>query len=288
MPKGITFEKGISEGSRSHQEIYCNEIYSNEKKLPFYIEIDGLGKMRLRTFPAVLRMHESKKKEGHEKFYAEMMLFYPWRVETRDLERFVAEDCVTAYRNRRIVIDKNKKGLFPNEDTMNLLDPDEEIPDLELEKPHHIYDILDSQRQQENDADNEIGAEEDPQYAGRYPTEMTREEQQFEDVKYQKIALPEEADILDQTRRLVPEQLKVLEKVVDHCKSIVKSRKQIDAVTHGMLCIVHGGAGVGKSAVIRIISLWAEKILRRAGQNPNHPRVVLCAPTAKAASLIGK
>ena len=117
---------------------------------------------------------------------------------------------------------------------------------------------------------------------------MTREEQQFEDVKYQKIALPEEADILDQTRRLVPEQLEVLEKVVDHCKSIVKSRKQIDAVTHGMLCIVHGGAGVGKSAVIRIISLWAEKILRRAGQNPNHPRVVLCAPTAKAASLIGK
>ena len=85
----------------------------------------------------------------------------------------------------------------------------------------------------------------------------------------------------------MPEQLEILEKIVDHCKTIIKSKKQ-SYVPPGILCIVHGGAGVGKSAVIRIISLWAEKILRQSGQNPNNPRVILCAPTAKAASLIGK
>ena len=51
--------------------------------------------------------------------------------------------------------------------------------------------------------------------------------------------------------------------------------------------IIHGGAGAGKSNVIRAISKWAEKILRKAGDHPNKPRILLAAPTGMAASLIG-
>ena len=46
--------------------------------------------------------------------------------------------------------------------------------------------------------------------------------------------------------------------------------------------------GVGKSATIRAISTQAENILRNAGDEPNHPRVLLCAFTGKAANLIGE
>ena len=46
-------------------------------------------------------------------------------------------------------------------------------------------------------------------------------------------------------------------------------------------------SGVGKSAVIKAMSFHAEKILRKSGDSPNHPRVLVCAPTGKAASLIG-
>ena len=46
-------------------------------------------------------------------------------------------------------------------------------------------------------------------------------------------------------------------------------------------------SGVGKSFVIKMLSMWAEKILRKEGQNPNYPRVLLAAPTGKAASIIG-
>ena len=35
------------------------------------------------------------------------------------------------------------------------------------------------------------------------------------------------------------------------------------------------------------MSMHAEKIIRKAGDKPNHPRVLLCAFTGKAASLIG-
>ena len=46
--------------------------------------------------------------------------------------------------------------------------------------------------------------------------------------------------------------------------------------------------GVGKSAVIEAISIHAEKILRKSGHHPNNPRVLVCAPTGKAASIISK
>ena len=45
--------------------------------------------------------------------------------------------------------------------------------------------------------------------------------------------------------------------------------------------------GVGKSAIIKAMSMHAEKILRKAGDKANHPRVLRCAFTGKAASLIG-
>ena len=47
-------------------------------------------------------------------------------------------------------------------------------------------------------------------------------------------------------------------------------------------------AGVGKSAIIRVASMHAEKYLKKAGDKPDHPRVLLTAHTGKAASLIGK
>ena len=49
-----------------------------------------------------------------------------------------------------------------------------------------------------------------------------------------------------------------------------------------------GGGGVGKTFLIRAISQWTEKILRREGEDPTRPKVLLLGPTGKSASLIGK
>ena len=49
-----------------------------------------------------------------------------------------------------------------------------------------------------------------------------------------------------------------------------------------------GDGGTGKSHLISIASKWAEKILIKSGDNPNRPKILLLAPTGKAASLIGK
>ena len=48
-----------------------------------------------------------------------------------------------------------------------------------------------------------------------------------------------------------------------------------------------GGAGVGKTFMIKVIAKWIEKILRIAGDNPSKPKLLLLGPTGMSASLIG-
>jgi ATP-dependent DNA helicase PIF1 len=46
-------------------------------------------------------------------------------------------------------------------------------------------------------------------------------------------------------------------------------------------------SGVGKSAAVRMIAKWAEKILRKSGDHPHKPRVLLTGPTGMASAVIG-
>ena len=100
------------------------------------MERSGYGKMRLRFFPAVMRIHSSKKKEGHEQHYAELQLYTPWR----DEKKLFAQDerkCIEKFYKMIEDIQANKEMIFPGEETIDLL----ENLDLELHKPMHIFDL---------------------------------------------------------------------------------------------------------------------------------------------------
>ena len=45
---------------------------------------------------------------------------------------------------------------------------------------------------------------------------------------------------------------------------------------------------MGKSFLIRVVSKWIERILRAAGDHPEHPKCLLIGPTGISAALIGK
>ena len=47
-----------------------------------------------------------------------------------------------------------------------------------------------------------------------------------------------------------------------------------------------GGAGTGKSTVIAVLTEWLERILRKSGDDPNHPYIVKTCFTGAAASII--
>ena len=75
-------EKRCSEG-KSHLKLFANE----DIHLPEYIDLRefNLGIMRARPSPIVLRLHSSHRKEGDEQYYAELLLYLPWRDEKKDL-----------------------------------------------------------------------------------------------------------------------------------------------------------------------------------------------------------
>ena len=55
-----------------------------------------------------------------------------------------------------------------------------------------------------------------------------------------------------------------------------------------LMLLVHGGAGVGKTKTIMNCANWAETYLRKPGDDPSKPRLLLLAFTGMAANLIGK
>ena len=282
-PKSVVFDLDGASLDISSQMIFNTETF-----LPRYVKLksEKLGYLRLRSFPSVLRIHSSKKKEGHERQYSELLLFCPWKDEKTEFFRDDEKKCKELYEERKGYIATIRNLMYPGESTFELLESGE----FEIQSNSHIHDALDGQREQENADDCEIGVSDDPRYESfSYTGNLNQgETAQFESFKYKKICLPDKKELKYLTCKLVPEQLNFLRKVVGYCKDVVKAMKRGDGKLKQkpLRIILHGGAGVGKSMAIKTASLHAERILRKSGDHPNHPRVLLCAPTGKAASLI--
>ena len=122
---------------------------------------------------------------------------------------------------------------------------------MTTDRPAHIFDTLDSQRQQEADEDLAIGAVDDPEFETFGYTENLGQESNsnnggnsnHESSKYRKIKMANDDEIKFLTRRLVAEQLDILREVTGHCKDILKSQNNIAHVVKPLRIVVLGGAG---------------------------------------------
>ena len=281
-PKTAVFDDGGHSEKKSSQKIFNSEVF-----LPCNIALgNGLGHMSLRKNPAVLRFHSSKKKEGYEQYYSEMQLFTNWRDEKEEFKPESEEDCKKEYERRKQDIESNKKIIFPGEETVDML----ETCTLESMKPIHLADTLDGAGEQENNDDMTEGIIDDPEYESfGYTGNLNLENGQpaYSSSKYKPFSSPDEFELKHLTRRLVPEQMNVLRQAVTSCKEVVKARKNKKVKPKPVRLIVHGGAGVGKSATINAVEKHVDKILRTKDTGVYQPTVLLCAFTAKAARLIG-
>ena len=220
------------------------EVVGDGEKLPSYIELSNkLGFMRLRTFPAVIRYHTPKNKEGHEKYYTEMQLFSPWKDEIEELKRYSVKECNNEYQNRKLQITNIKQLLYPDKDIIELL----ECEHLNENIPQHIYDTLDNQREQEKEDDLVEVIQDDPvaaffEWQGQ-DNETDHGQISKGDFKYREVKLPRDEDLMEITRSLVDEQKILLSKVVEYCKKVVRQTKSLEKTVQPLKFIVHGGAG---------------------------------------------
>ena len=211
--------------------------------LPRYICLENdLGRMRLRANPSVLRIHSSKKKDDYEQHYSELLLFTNWREEEEEFHPGDKNKCIEEYNKRIEMIKWNKEAIYPGEGTIDLL----ENLDLDIQRPAHIYDMLDGEGQQQQEDDMAAGTVDDPKFEsfGYLGNLAQGEREQFESCKYRIVKVPHEEEMKFKTLRLVPEQIDILRKIDDYCRDVVKSRKKLDHKVKPLRLIVCGGAGI--------------------------------------------
>ena len=156
IPKNVQFDSDGCSTDLSEQTVLNTQIFlSNVIKLK---EMESL--MKLRRFPLVLRIHSSKRKEGHEEHYSELVLFVPWRDERKEFCRWDPKQCIEIYNMKKNELQANKAKVFPGEEIIDALN----TVDLEQLKPSHLYDSIASQNVQQNDDDQDLGTIDDPDF----------------------------------------------------------------------------------------------------------------------------
>ena len=195
------------------------------------------GYMRLRTMPSILRIHSSKKKEGHEQHYSELLLYVPWRDEEVEFHRYSPEECIAMYQSHIENINSIKKELFRGDQLMELLECD-----LELLRPSHVYDEIDAQRVQDDEDDLDEGLEDDPRFAALDPKDLKDHDRPtLEQFKYKKVHVPDAEEMSTMTQRLAGEQMELVMKVANFCKELVKARNSPHESVTPLRLIIHGG-----------------------------------------------
>ena len=155
----------------------------------------------------------------------------------------------------------------------------EESKKLELAE---IAAELDAANEQE---DEELagGLQQHPDYEHLHPGE---EETPGTACIYRKIEVPDMKVLKETTLGLDPWQRRVVDIAVKYARDIRKAEKLHNRMPKPPHLMVHGGAGAGKTTVIKTLCAHVERILRRDGDETGLPYIVRCAPTGAAASLI--
>ena len=205
-------------------------------ELPKYIILANKDSttMKLRSSPKVLRIHKSFKKKGYEEAYADLLLFYPWRDEVKDLFPNDGDECINLFNNNLEIIMENKRSIYPYCDAIEKM-----TADLEKEqdvRPQHIVETLDSNAEQEN---MDVFSEMEPPDNSELPSE-SNESNHKEKCFIKPIEVQPLKVLLELTRSLSHEQMVILSEMVDYFKKIKGSKHSIPIGLEPPKIFVHG------------------------------------------------
>ena len=258
-------------------------------KLPKMIEllnvVPGEPKfMRLRSL-RVARFHKfNQLKHPHEFYYSELQLYRPFQKES-ELEPDSYESCKSIYdetseHNGQKKVTNVKRLIMEHLESMEEgTERSQELMDSNVE------DALDSTFAQENIDCAEEGVSGNLEIPGLDPVNITADDN-LKASTFRRIELYDDDKLESLTQNLDYDQRLVLDKAADYAIQLVKCRKVKIQNLKAPLLVIQGGAGSGKSTVIDVVSQHVEKILRKPGDNPDHPYILKAASTGTAAANI--
>ena len=149
-----------------------------------------------------------------------------------------------------------------------------------------ISETLDPALEQENADCEEEGLVDHPDFVHADPDEVTTRENKTQTSIYRKIEIPNDSQLKENTQALDRYQKEVINIGIQYAKGIIKARKEGNAAQKAPLLMVHGGAGAGKSTVIKVLAQWTQKLLQQEGDDVDCPCVIKTAFTGTASSNI--
>ena len=189
-------------------------------------------------------------------------------------------------------VEKNRKKIYPHSDRVEELR--KLLADADFLKNSNLGNTIDPTAEQQ-DADDNENQNEPADVLDDFPDDAfsSKEQRKSQSSNQEKIVY--KLPILDDNDtmkanvwNLSYEQRVIFDKYIDFCKKVMCSvRFDGNIDTAPPRIIVHGGGGVGKSYLIKLLSQWVHKILSSWGDVSEYPKLIRLAFTGSAAYLIG-
>ena len=228
---------------------------------------EGLGKMRKRSRSCVMRSHKVSKLKSSEEFYLRLLqLYMPWRNEEglkRDTQSY--ED---KYNEMKSQISYN-------------VDKHEPYLDIDYEELHN-YDLLESDEEEDNNEFSMINPDlidfdvDNGNNANNVPIAPTT---------INNVLLPND-QYYDKCSQLNEGQLHLFYFIMKYAINCRFAEKNNQPPPEPFNIFLSGGAGVGKSFLVNVITEYLKRILRYPNQTLDEPSVLVTASTGKAATNI--
>ena len=228
-------------------------------------------KYKKRKVPRIIRYVKYNKKKDPENYFREqLMLFVPWRNEHKDL--LGSFDTYEAHYN------SVQMSLFPKRNEYEHHIEELELARQMMEDEQRDYDQTAPNAEQENREAEEEGSKESEQFVYFNPSRVVEHRHYDIGIELQSTC---SVPPVETTGILLPD-----DEYLTLLRSLnLRQREFFNHIVHWIKCkdepvyaFLTGGAGVGKSVVIRALYQTLYRILNlKDGENPDDKRILLCA-----------
>ena len=228
-------------------------------------------KYKKRKVPRIIRYVKYNKKKDPENYFREqLMLFVPWRNEQKDI--LGSFDTYEAHYN------SVQTSLIPKRNEYEHHIEELELARQMMEDEQREYDQTAPNAEQENREAEEEGSKESEQFVYFNPSRVVEHRHYDIGIELQSTC---SVPPVETTGILLPD-----DEYLTLLRSLnLRQREFFNHIVHWIKCkdepvyaFLTGGAGVGKSVVIRALYQTLYRILNlKDGENPDDKRILLCA-----------
>ena len=228
-------------------------------------------KYKKRKVPRIIRYVKYNKKKDPENYFREqLMLFVPWRNEQKDL--LGSFDTYEAHYN------SVQTSLIPKRNEYEHHIEELELARQMMEDEQREYDQTAPNADQENREAEEEGSKESEQFVYFNPSRVVEHRHYDIGIELQSTC---SVPPVETTGIMLPD-----DEYLTLLRSLnLRQREFFNHIVHWIKCkdepvyaFLTGGAGVGKSVVIRALYQTLYRILNlKDGENPDDKRILLCA-----------